>query len=282
MSSSDLTVMTQADLAAMRADEGMTVVRRGDRYWSAIFPGFYQPVHLLARLRAEDVQRPAKFCWGYRAALEESDAQRANGSMPVHLLAGVERFDERMMARLRRRDLRKCRGNVELIRLQDPSLIREQGYRVFRSAQDRVRYWPEMTNLQYRQRANLRVQDARRLFVAGLVDGKLGGYMESFAVDGVLYTHELIVATDAMHTGIGTGLYVETIEIAMRAGTVRDVCLGLDTPERPGLTEFKESLGFPVVHVPARSAIPAPISAYIRARRPAAYYRLTGLRQAEG
>ena len=111
----------------------------------------------------------------------------------------------------------------------------------------------------------------------GFVDGVLGGYQEAYVVERVLYLRELIVATDALKTGISTGLYVDTIELGLRSGAARDVCLGLDTPERPGLTRFKTSLGFPVVHLPARSSIPRPMAALIRARRPWAYYRLVGV-----
>jgi hypothetical protein len=122
----------------------------------------------------------------------------------------------------------------------------------------------------------IKIADPRRQFVVGRVDGVLRGYLESYIVDGVVYAHELIVATDALRTGISTGLYVDTIELGLRAGVASEACLGLDTPERPGLTQFKESLGFPVVHLPARHAIPAPMSTYIRARRPFAYHRLVG------
>jgi hypothetical protein len=89
-------------------------------------------------------------------------------------------------------------------------------------------------------------------------------------------TEEIFVATDALRTGIGTGLYVETIVAGMRSGAVREVCNGLHTPEDPDLCHFKEGLGFRLAHLPARSVIPAPIRAFIRARRPATYYRLTG------
>jgi hypothetical protein len=272
----ELTVMTESDLAAMRREEGGTVALRDGRYWRSIYPGFYQPIHLLARLCADQVDRPARLCWGYRAALVEDEAHLANGSIPVHLMPQAGSFTERMLDRNRRRDLRTCRRMVELRRLRDPSLLVEQGYEVFMSAERRVAYWKPLTAIEYRKSVERRVGDERRLFVAGLVDGKLGGYLESYAVDGVLYTHELIVATEAMTTGIGTGLYVETMEIGARSGAVRDVCVGLHTPESPGLCTFKAGLGFLVEHVPARTAIPAPIGAYIRARRPAAHYRLVG------
>lgn len=272
----ELTVMTEAELASMRAEEGVTVVLRDGRYWSAIFPGFYQPIHLLARMRAVQVRRPALLCWGYRAALAQEDANLANGSIPVHLLTDVAQFTEGMLNRNRRRDLRTCRQEVELRHLRDPSLLVEQGYGVFMSAMRRVAYWRPLTEVDFRRRMERRVRDERRLIVAGLIDGRLGGYLESYAVDGVLYTHELFVATEALRTGIGTGLYVETIKTGARAGTVHDVCVGLHTPERPTLCSFKDGLGFRVAHVPALSAIPAPIRAYIKARRPAVHYRLTG------
>jgi hypothetical protein len=271
------TVMTDAELASMRREEGASIIRRDDRQWEAIFPGFYQPVHLLARFRAEEVRRPAILCWGYRAALREDEAHHANGSVPVHLMANVAQFSEGTLDESRRRDLRKCRRLVEVRRVQDPGLFIDQGYAVFMSAQRRVGYyWPHLAEDTYRKRMEKRAMDERRLIVAGLVDGRLGGYLESWAVDGILYACELFVATDLMRTGIGTGLYVETIETGARAGTIRYVCIGLHTPERKGITTFKEGLGCPVVQVPARSHIPAAIGAYIRARRPAVHYRLTG------
>jgi hypothetical protein len=273
---SPLTVMTEAELAALRAEDGARVVRRDGRYWYQIFPGFYQPIHLLARMKAAEVGRPTRLCWGYRAALRDEDALLANGSVPVHLLTEVEHFTEGVLNRNRRRDLRRCRQEVELRRVRDPSLLVEEGYRVFMSAMGRVAYWQPLTRVEYRRRAERRAADERRLIIAGLADGRLGGYLESYAVDGVLYTHELIVATEALRTGISTGLYVETFEIGARAGTVHTVCVGLHTPEHPDLCTFKAGLGFRVVHVPARAAIPAPIAAFIKHRRPAAYYRLTG------
>ena len=103
--------------------------------------------------------------------------------------------------------------------------------------------------------------------------------MEAYAVDGVLYTHELFVATEFVRTGIGTGLYVETMMLGAKTGSIREICNGIHAPERPGIEAFKDSLGSAVVQVPARVSLPAPIRAYIRRRRPLACYRLTGLKE---
>jgi Acetyltransferase (GNAT) family len=275
-----LTVMTEAEFASMRVQEGATVVQRDGRYWEAPFPGFYQPIHWLARFRAAAARRPALFCWGYRAALTDADARVANGSVPVHLLTNLEHFPERVLNRNRLRDLRKCRRQVELRRVRDPSLLVEQGYGIFMSAQLRVPFGRVVTQEAYQRRIGRRASNPLRVFVAGLVDGRLAGYLESYAVDGVLYLHELYIATEFLRTGIGTGLYVETIEIGARAGTIDEVCSGIHTPERPGITALKDSLGFTVVQVPARVAMPAPIGAYIKARHPLTYYRLVGVKPA--
>jgi hypothetical protein len=275
----DLTVMTEAEMASMQAEEGLRVVQRDGRYWCAIFPGFYQPVHLLARLRAAEIRRPTHLCWGYRAALSEEDVHLANGSIPVHLMTDIGQFTECALNESRRRDLRKCRRDVQLRRVHDPSLLVDQGYGVFVSAQRRVPYWPDLTEDAYRRRMGRRACDKRRLIVVGLIGGRLAGYLESHAVDGVLYADEIFVATEALCTGIGTGLYVEAIKIAAGARSVDSVCIGLETPERPSLDAFKDGLGLPVVQVPARSSIPPAIGAFIRARRPASHYRLTGVEQ---
>lgn len=268
-------VLSETQLAIMRALEGDAVVSRAGCHWRNAHPGFYQPTHLLARVGAADVRQPTALCWGFRAALRAEDQHAANASVPVHVLAGLGAFDERRLSRNRRGDLRRARRCVELRRLTSPALLLDEGYGVFLSAAERLGCWRRLTLPEYRSRVLRRARHGGRMFVAGLVDGKLRGYLDAFAVGNVLYTDELYVATDAMRTGIGTGLYVETLLAGREAG-LQTVCNGLHRPEAPQLSHFKAGLGFDVVQVPARLAMPAPIRAFLRARRPAAYYRLTG------
>lgn len=268
--------MTEAELAAMRAREGDAVVLRQGTHWRSSYPGFYQPVHLLARRRAAEVRQPARLCWGFRVALSEEDARLADATLPVHLLTDAQRFDEALLSRNRRSDLRRCRRRVEFRRLPTPALLLEQGHAVFMSSLRRLGHWKPLTEREYQNRVKRRAGHGLRLFIAGLIDGRLRGYLDSYAVDGVLHLDELFVASDALRTGIGTGLYVEAIATGARERALRDVCNGLHRPENPNLCRFKESLGFRVVHLPAHAVIPSPIRAYLRARRPATYYRLTG------
>ena len=272
-----LVVLTEAEYASMLAEEGTRVIEHDGRYW-VVSRGFCQPIHFLARFRAAELRRPARICWGYRAALVEEDAHLANGSIPLHLMTDAHRFTEAGMVEFRRRDLRKSRREVEFRRLRDPSLLLEEGWDVFSSAQLRVPFGRPLTRESYLRKVERRASDPRRVFIAGLIGGKLAGYVEAYAVEGVLYTHELFVATEFVQTGIATGLYVETMQVGVRAGTIREICNGIDLPERPGIRAFKNSLGSVLVHVPARISIPAPLGAFVKARRPLAHYRLTGTR----
>ena len=269
-------VMNEAELALMRAAEGDKVVLHEGRYWRSTHPGFFEPLHILARLHAHEATRPTRLSWGYRAALTEEPGSAPKNTMPVYCLEEASEFSERSLSRNRKGDLRKCAKHVELKVLHEPSLLLEQGHEVFMSSVERLGYWKPLSKAEYRRRAERRFSHGRRQLVAGLIDGRLAGYLDAFAVDGILYPEEIHVATDALRTGIGTGLYVETITTALRSGKVRVVCNGLHTPENPSLCRFKESLRFQVVHVPTRSVIMPPALALIRARRPATYYRLTG------
>jgi hypothetical protein len=273
-------VMTEVELASLREEEGRRIRRREGRPWERIFPGFYQPVNLLARLEPGEIHRPTRLCWGYRAALADADAAYATGSVPVHLLSVCEGFSEDTLNRNRRADLKKCRDRVEFARMRDSAVLAEQGYGVFQSAMRRVAYWHPLSEPEYRQQMRRSAADDRWFIIAGLVEGKLGGYMKTLAVDGVLYMYDIIVASESLESGISTGLYIEAVGACLRSGKIDSVCSGLHTPENNGLCQFKRGVGFQVVHVPAVSVIPRPIGAYIKAKRPAVYYRLTGTKPA--
>ena len=197
--------------------------------------------------------------------------------MPIHVMSDVEHFTEAALGTGRKGDLRKCRRQVEIRHERDPALLVDQGYAVFMSSQRRTDFYARAaTEAEFKLRMQEQVSDVRRLFVVGIVNGTLGGWVQSFAVDGVLYAHEVYIASEALRTGIGTGLYVETIEIAVRSGAIEEVCFGLHTPDAAGISAFKESMGLRLVNMPARCVIPAPLDAFIKKRRPAAHYRLTG------
>ncbi len=267
--------MTEAELTAMRAEEGERIRRCRGRSWRSTYGGFYQPVHMLSRMSASEATRPSLRCWGYRVALTESDAGQANAAIPLYLLADVDAFTQGL-SRNRRGDVRKCRRFVDIEVLREPSLLLEQGHRVFLSATDGRAYCKPLTEAEYVQGVRRSFAHGRTRIVAGLIDGELAGYMVSFAVDGILYLEQVFVCAEARRTGIGTGLYVATIEGALDSGKIDAVCNSFHTPELPNICRFKESLGFAVARVAARLSAPAPVLAIVRRRQPEVYYRLTG------
>src|SRR3954447_12884380 len=67
---------------------GREVVLHRGRWWVRVVPGFYQPVHLLARMRPDEATRPTLRCWGLRASLVQAQ-RRSCARRPRSHLAGM-------------------------------------------------------------------------------------------------------------------------------------------------------------------------------------------------
>jgi hypothetical protein len=196
--------------------------------------------------------------------------------MPVHLLTDVENYDIKALDSKKRNKLRNCTKKVKLIELRQPDLIRQQGYQVYRSAQQRTGYGRKMVPNEFKNTVEHFFGLKRKLVLGGMVDGKLGGYVFAYAVGGTAYIDAVSLDSDALSTNIGTCLVFNVVQACRRAGCIREVVYGQDTPEDRSLTEYKLSMGFPVVHVPARVWLAPVLKTLVRIRRPHAYYRLTG------
>jgi hypothetical protein len=114
------------------------------------------------------------------------------------------------------------------------------------------------------------------VILAGLVDDKLAGYIVTHAIDGTAYVEKAYYLTEFMSTNISTGLLYEFLQVCRRSPGIHEVVHGLHSIERPSLTWYKTSLGFPVVHLPSKIDVNPLVAALLRWRRPDAYYRLTG------
>jgi len=71
-----------------RRESGQVIAHRGC-YWQEITRGFFEPVHLLARLNLDQAFPPTKFRWGFRLTLCD-DASNAHGTNLTHLLINFE------------------------------------------------------------------------------------------------------------------------------------------------------------------------------------------------
>lgn len=280
VSSSVIPCFTEEEIAVWRGHRGFRIVRHLGRYWWDLIRGFYQPIHHLARFGQEEATAPKALQWGFRAVLADKDAGSANGSIPVHVLAGFDEFCLEAISSDRRSDVRRCRKLVEIVEPDGPDLIREQGHAVAASSILRTmggtRYSRPPSHAKYVSELLDPLWAPRLLYVAGLVDGRLGGYMTGYSVDGTAYIHAVHIETTALKTSIGSGLLFEFIRCCRRTAGVRELSYGIEAPEKPTLGRFKASWGFPVRHFPTRFGMNPLIGAVVRRLYPEKYYRLTG------
>jgi hypothetical protein len=267
-------------LSLRRTDR--SVIEHRGRYWMEAPRGFYQPIHWMARLRADEATMPRRLAWGYSATLRDEDCGTlGNAALPVHLLADVAGYTFEALPRRRRRNLRVCGKRATIVELTGPELLREQGLEVKRSAVRRTGYGRADSRELYLADLAHFFMPGSRLVLAGIVDGRLGGYLTGTLVRGSAYIDNVWIATEALRSDIGIGMVFEFVQACRRGRDVREVVFGLHSVEDPSLVAFKESLGFPVTRVPAKARINRFVAAVLRRRRPHQYYRLTGIAPAD-
>ena len=273
-----LTSGDEASLARSRRSAGQRVIEHRGRYWMEAPRGFYQPIHWMARLRADEATLPRRLAWGYRATLSDEDGgAHGNAELPVHLLADVAGYTFEALPRRSRRAMRVCAKRATIVELTGPELLREQGLEVKRSAVHRTGYGSVDSHEQYVADLDHFFMPGSHLVLAGIVDGRLGGYLTGTLVRGSAYIDNVWIAAEALRSAIGIGMVFEFVQACRRGGGAREVVFGLDSVEDPSLVAFKENLGFPVTQVPAKARINRIVAAVVRKWRAHEYYRLTGI-----
>lgn len=270
-------VLTEKELAEHRRREGARVIEHGGHYWEQTgAPGFFQPVHLLARLTAEQATRPTSLSWGYRAALTPESSQVANGKVPVVRLPDLASYDLPSLSSNRRNKLRKCQRLVQIVQVTGPALLLEQGYDVVVDALSRTKHKKPPSRERYASDIQKYFEGTHWCVLAGLVDGRLGGYLDGYVVDGIGYGVNAYYASWALPTNLSTGLVFEFAQVCRRLGGVHTIVGGLDAREAPQLGQFKDDMGFIVEPVPIKWDMNMFAQTFIRWHRPHTYYRLTG------
>jgi hypothetical protein len=271
-----LTPFTEERYAAWLRENGVNTREHRGRYWREMPRGFYQPVHWAARLAPEQATRPALCSWGYRAALREEDAAAGNGTIPLHLLTDLQRYGLETLSGNRRSQVRRCLKRAEIRRLEDVGLLQQQGYAVMRSAVARAGYKAVESEQHYLRGVHRPWPPGSRFVLGALVDGKLGGYLVGSAIDDTAYLDEIHVATEALGSYAALGLVFTFVQACQRTPGLQQVVYGLHSREDASLCSFKEALGFPVRHLPARCGINPLAAALLRWRYADKYYRLAG------
>ncbi|MFY0583202.1 hypothetical protein ACN28S_60925 [Cystobacter fuscus] len=157
-----------------------------------------------------------------------------------------------------------------------PELLEEQGHALVLDALSRTQHKKPPSREQYLQQVRKYFRGNHWCVLAGIIDGKLGGYLDGYVVDGVAYGSNAYYATWALPTNISTGLVFEFAQLCRRLQCVHTFTGGLHSRENPQLSQFKDDMGFVVDPVPIKWEMSPLAQTFIRRHRPHAYYRLTG------
>ncbi len=275
-----MTSLSETQLAQWLREQGASVLEHRGRYWKAFPNGFYRSLHWMSRMRTKEAERPSPLCWGFRTALAAGDSGAANSSIPVNLLTDLAGYDLSCLSPRRRTKIRSCLKKVRMVEVLRPDLILKQGYAVYLSAQERHGYGRRLSPQRFRQHVMQYFNPRRGMIFAGLIGERLGGFIETDAVEGTAYIKGVHIASEALSSNLGTGLLYELLQVFAQSGNIREVVHGLHTSENASLSEFKSGMGFSVVYVPSRVWFAPMMGQAIRWLRPHAYYRLTGKKTA--
>jgi len=270
--------MTEEENAQWLSARGLRVVSAHGRSWR-VDQGRWQPTHFYARVPVSQIRLPSRACWAYRAAVAEGEESAANGAIPMHMVEDVEQYTLAGLRSSKRRQIRTSLKRLEFVEITEPGLLIDQGLEIVKSAVERHGYGRILSQSRYRKSIEGYFQQGGGLII-GAVDGdKLRGYITVHAAGACAYIEEVHLASDALDTQVGPGLTFQAGQACRRSPQIRQLIHSLVTPERPGLTRFKEQMGFPIVEVPARFWIAPGLRQLLENLRPHAYYRFTGHRR---
>ena len=270
--------ITETELALFTMKRGKKVVQHSGRYWVETARGFFEPVHWLARVPKEQINRPSHYCWGYRSCLHKEEAAYANGSLPIHLLDenDLTHYEEANLPAKRRSQLRKSRKVVQVVRIVEPEPYLEQGYDVLKSAVNRTHHGSIPAFDRYCENMQRQFAEDKSILLAALVDGQMRGYVVLSAVDDVAYIDTVLLATEFLSTDMGTALAFESVQVARRCPQIKHVVYGLHSVEDSRLGVFKEGMGFKIHLWPLKFRIPQIIRWIVGRQSPEKLYRLMG------
>lgn len=271
-----LPMMREADLARWMRAGGAKVVEVEGRHWVEVVPGFYQSLHYLARFSAAEFVRPSLLCWGMRAVLAEADQPAANVTTPVHILPDLDSYGPERLCRRRRQELAKAERQVDLVVLEAPDLVVEQGYPLAVEAAARNPRNRPVPQAAFRPWVESAFLEPGPVVLGMLQGGRLLGFSFSFAIDGVAYSHQAFIGD------LGRSLHLDLLcfhaeaSMAQRTEGVHTVVNGLHAPENAGLCAFKRRQGLVVAQYPSLTTMHPLAGSVIRRLRPYQFYRLTG------
>lgn len=268
--------LSEAECAEWQHNRGRRTVEHRGRWWMESQPFVYQPVHHLARLTPYEATRPAGTCVGYRARLTEDAVKLANGSVPAHTLPDPQGYDLSRLSQTPRRHVRQGMRGVDIVALEVPDLVLDQGYEVASAAHARDPGIDLPGPDAFRRNIESYFSPRRGVILAALRDRRLLGFSMTFAVDRAAYHDMVYVDNEGLANRVPVCLFHAFATMVSRQPALVEVMHGLHVRDDDGLNEFKRRIGLAVSPLPARAWFARGLDQFLRRARPQKYYRFTG------
>ncbi len=267
--------LTEAQCAEWQDIRGRRPVEHLGRWWMESRPFVFQPVHHLARLTPDEATRPARRCIGFRARLIDDAADRSDACLPAHTLPDPQSYDMSRLSQTPRRYLRQGMRAVDIVALESPDLILDQGYEVASAAHARDPGIGLPPIAQFKRNIESYFP-GRGVILAAVRDQRLLGFSMTFAVDRAAYHDMVYVNNEGLAARASICLFHAFATLVSRQPALVEVMHGLHVRDDLGLNEFKRRIGLVVSPLPARAWFAPGPDQFLRRVRPHQYYRFTG------
>ena len=281
---STVPVVSEAQFSVLRRPDAVEYKGRFWRPADASKGLIYIPVNPLAVIKPEEAGFPVAASLGYRATV---DGAESNAVSHVHVMReldsfGIDKIPNKYMRRDLRAVIRDPKVRVYMPTPENPGLLIEQAAQLHASSSAVQEYSPFGRHTREAFEAGLDASgfnSGNLLILAGLVEGKLAGYVTGLAVGDTAIAEMLVVGDSYKSTNVGTRLMYAFIEACQRTEGVDQIYNWRVEPSKPGISQYKERLGFPATAVPATVVLRPGLDGVFKAVRkfkPEIYKKLYG------
>ena len=206
------------------------------------------------------------------------DELLANARLPFHLMDDLPGYTVNRLTPDRRRLVRKCLRDVDVIAMNTPDLLLEQGYYIVREAHERNPGIPFPKPASFKRLIISYFEPPRGLVIAALRGQELLGFSLNYAAESTAYCHQMWIGNQAANSALALCLCHVITTVVQDNPTIVELANGLHLRENAGLTAFKRRIGFDLKPMPARVWLAPGADYFLQALHPHRRYRLTGRR----
>ncbi len=251
----ELVSFTEKEYANWLRSMNKPIVEKNGQYWLKVKKGFYQTTHLFSKNDLEQIQFPNLATWGIRSALSIKDQDKANINYHLHMITGekLENFSIDDLSSNRRSQIRRSFKKCDFVELLDKDVLYNEGFDLYKTSSDRIGRMNTQSKETYLPKCGNYINDGKNnhLVLAGFVDGRLGGYIEIVAVNGIAYLESANFHTFALPSYLSIGLHYHMIKICQKSPGIHTLVHGQVSHMKDSLRVYKKSLTFDEVQIPA-------------------------------